>query len=261
MPFHLGPLGGLLAIAASGIACAGLLVPRPALGFDYSPARFQAALGSGKPTVLELGATWCQGCVKLAPVVEELKHGYDGRLSVLSADVTDAAGLARDYAAVGIPAFVFFNAEGRRVRTLVGYRDEAALRQLFDGLLERPAAAQSQVDSRAVGSAPTSGQEVAAALPPAPLVVRGAHREEERLTLEVVLSLDQLVLPGTLAVALDGEPLQVTATVPDVSGEATKDAVFVAGGQPIRVVASPGGAPPVARTSLDAQLTVQQFGC
>jgi thiol-disulfide isomerase/thioredoxin len=44
--------------------------------FDYTPGKFQKALESGKPTVLQLAANWCSFCVKREPMIQELKNEF-----------------------------------------------------------------------------------------------------------------------------------------------------------------------------------------
>lgn len=76
-----------------------------------------AATRQGAPTLVELGARNCIPCQLMAPIVEELRRDFQGKMRVEFIDVSDKANLA----AAGrfgirlIPTQVFLDAEGKEL--------------------------------------------------------------------------------------------------------------------------------------------------
>jgi thioredoxin 1 len=67
------------------------------------------------PRVVDLGADKCIPCKKLAPILEELKKEYEGRVAVEFIDVWKDPKAGEPYKIRLIPTQVFFDAEGREV--------------------------------------------------------------------------------------------------------------------------------------------------
>ncbi len=70
---------------------------------------------SGRPRLLDLGATTCIPCKKMAPVLEELKTEYEDRLDVEFVDVWKVPGVANQYGVTSIPTQIFFDASGKEL--------------------------------------------------------------------------------------------------------------------------------------------------
>lgn len=84
----------------------------------------QAALGSGRPSVVDFGARSCIPCKKMAPILEELNRELKGKANVLFNDVWKDETLARQYRIQMIPTQIFFNAKGIEVKRHMGYMDK-----------------------------------------------------------------------------------------------------------------------------------------
>jgi thioredoxin 1 len=92
-----------------------------------SDAIVRQSLGSGKPTVIDLGARTCIPCKKMAPILESLSSEYRGRASVLFIDVhADKAAVDR-FRVQLIPTQIFFDAQGKEVKRHIGFMDKAAI--------------------------------------------------------------------------------------------------------------------------------------
>ncbi len=70
---------------------------------------------SGRPRLLDLGAITCIPCKMMAPVLEELKTEYEGRLDVEFVDVWKVPGVANQYGVTSIPTQIFFDASGKEL--------------------------------------------------------------------------------------------------------------------------------------------------
>ena len=50
---------------------------------------FNAMINTGKPVMIDFGATWCGPCKALAPRIEEIEKEYDGKAMIGTADVDE----------------------------------------------------------------------------------------------------------------------------------------------------------------------------
>ena len=71
------------------------------------------AAGAGLPRLLELGSTTCVPCKMMAPILEELKEEYAGRLHVEFIDVWKDPKSGKGYGIKLIPTQIFFDAWGK----------------------------------------------------------------------------------------------------------------------------------------------------
>ena len=78
-------------------------------------------LKSVKPVLLEFGATWCQPCRILEPVLEELANEWGDRVKVAKLDVDQGAQIAMDYQVMSVPTTMLFKG-GEVLERLVGYQ-------------------------------------------------------------------------------------------------------------------------------------------
>jgi len=79
-----------------------------------TPATSQAAARK-LPRVVDLGADKCIPCKKLAPILEELKKEYAGRVTVDFIDVWKDPKAGEPYKIRVIPTQIFFAADGKEV--------------------------------------------------------------------------------------------------------------------------------------------------
>ena len=71
---------------------------------------FSTLLNTGKPVMIDFGATWCGPCKALAPRIEEIEKEYDGRAVIGSADVDECSDLAAKFRIRNVPTVLFFKA-------------------------------------------------------------------------------------------------------------------------------------------------------
>lgn len=86
------------------------------------PAATQA---SSLPRVVDLGADKCKACKELAPILEELKREYAGRVVVEFIDVWKNPDASKPYNIRLIPTQVFFDKDGKEVWRHEGFLPKA----------------------------------------------------------------------------------------------------------------------------------------
>ncbi len=86
----------------------------PAPVAEVVPASVEATTAA-LPRLLELGADKCMACKLMAPIIEDLKTTYAGRLEVDFIDVWKDPDTAQLHGVRVIPMQIFFDAEGREL--------------------------------------------------------------------------------------------------------------------------------------------------
>lgn len=89
-------------------------------GCNGQAAPASAASGA-RPRLLDLGATTCIPCKKMAPILDELKTEYEGKLDVEFVDVWKMPGVANQYGVESIPTQIFFDASGKELYRHQGF--------------------------------------------------------------------------------------------------------------------------------------------
>ncbi|NJD38043.1 MAG: thioredoxin family protein [Geobacter sp.] len=86
-------------------------------------ASIQAALSSGRPTLVDFGARSCIPCKKMAPILEQLEKEYKGRANVIFIDVWQDNKIGGNYRVQMIPTQIFFDARGKETGRHIGFMD------------------------------------------------------------------------------------------------------------------------------------------
>jgi thioredoxin 1 len=107
--------------------------PPPALEASTADA-FQAALTSGRPTVVDFASKSCPACIRLRPVMRALKDAHGERINVLLLEVSDHRDLARQYTIRLVPTLIFFDAQGREVQRRTGFVNRKELEGVLSDL-------------------------------------------------------------------------------------------------------------------------------
>jgi len=101
----------LVLLALIGVSSIGLAAD--SAGTNASAATVTA--GKNLPKLLDLGANKCIPCKKMAPVLEELKKDYAGKLEVEFIDVWKTPDEAKKYSINLIPTQIFYDASGKEL--------------------------------------------------------------------------------------------------------------------------------------------------
>ena len=88
-----------------------------------SPATPASTLSETKPLprLLDLGAGKCIPCKMMAPILEELKKEYAGRLEVTFIDVWQNPDAGKAYGIEMIPSQIFYDADGKELFRHTGF--------------------------------------------------------------------------------------------------------------------------------------------
>lgn len=73
------------------------------------------------PRLVDLGAGKCIPCKMMAPILEELKKEYAGRMNVEFIDVWEKPDAGKPYGIEMIPTQIFFDASGKELFRHVGF--------------------------------------------------------------------------------------------------------------------------------------------
>lgn len=86
---------------------------------------------SGKPTMVEFGASGCVSCDMMQPILDKLKKKFPDTLNIVFLHVREKQVLAGRYGIKSIPVQAFFDAKGKEVFRHTGFfAEKAVLKQL-----------------------------------------------------------------------------------------------------------------------------------
>lgn len=119
--FRLACLAIVAALAAAGSApVSAEPVARPAVR-ALSPAELDTALASGKWLIVEFGGEHCIPCMRMQPVLQDLKVALTGRAEVNNFWILDHPDTARRFGIMVMPTQVVFDPTGAEVYRHMGY--------------------------------------------------------------------------------------------------------------------------------------------
>ena len=97
------------------LALVGLAGVFSAFGVDAPTATASPSAQPAIPRLVDLGATKCIPCKLMAPILEELKKEYAGRLQVEFIDVWQNPTAGKQYKIGLIPTQIFFDSLGKEL--------------------------------------------------------------------------------------------------------------------------------------------------
>lgn len=90
---------------------------------------------SDLPVVVDFWAEWCAPCRMMAPILEEVKREYQGKIKVGKLNVDENSTIAGQYRIMGIPTLLFFRS-GKIVDKVVGIVSRKTLDDKIGKLLK-----------------------------------------------------------------------------------------------------------------------------
>lgn len=88
-------------------------------------ADFASTIASGV-TLVDMYADWCGPCQRIAPIIEELAHEYEGKANITKLDVDASGDIAQQFGVMSIPTILIFK-DGQLVDKTVGLSDKESL--------------------------------------------------------------------------------------------------------------------------------------
>lgn len=116
-------------VAAVLLGIAGVLMAKKSASSVPASEASSPAPGEGAalPRLVDLGADKCIPCKAMAPILEELKTTYAGRLHVEFIDVWKNEGAGEQYGIKAIPTQIFYAPDGRELFRHQGFFSREAI--------------------------------------------------------------------------------------------------------------------------------------
>jgi thioredoxin 1 len=88
------------------------------------------------PVFLKVGATWCNPCKMMNPIIAELETDLAGVVNVYTADTDDSPGLADDLGIESVPTYIMYRDGVKLAETSGVYPKVAMLDWISETLAE-----------------------------------------------------------------------------------------------------------------------------
>lgn len=94
----------------------------------------EEVLKSDVPVLVDYWAEWCGPCKMIAPILDEISAGYEGKLKIAKLNIDDNPGTPPKYGIRGIPTLMMFKG-GDVEATKVGALSKSQLTAFIDSNL------------------------------------------------------------------------------------------------------------------------------
>ncbi|SRR6056297_235989 len=94
----------------------------------------QEVLQSDIPVVVDFWATWCQPCLKLGPILEDLEKDYEGKVKFGKLNIENDQAIAAKYGVLSIPTILFVK-DGEVKNQTVGLQPKKKLVKALEKVL------------------------------------------------------------------------------------------------------------------------------
>lgn len=102
--------------------------------WNYTDNKDWKFLGD-KPVIIDLYATWCPPCKKLAPILEQVQKEYGEKIQIYKVDVDKEKSISQLFNVKSIPVMVFIPRDGKPF-TVVGLRPQNQIEQIIQEKLD-----------------------------------------------------------------------------------------------------------------------------
>lgn len=91
-------------------------------------------LESKTPVLVDFWAEWCQPCLMIAPVLDELASEYGEKIKFTKLNVDENINTPGTYGVMSIPTLIVFK-EGKPFKTMIGVQGKDTLKKAIDEAL------------------------------------------------------------------------------------------------------------------------------
>ena len=102
--------------------------------WNYTDNKDWKFLGD-KPAIIDVYATWCPPCKKLAPILEQVQKEYGEKIQIYKVDVDKEKSISQLFNVKSIPVMVFIPRDGKPF-TVVGLRPQNQIEQIIQEKLD-----------------------------------------------------------------------------------------------------------------------------
>ena len=95
----------------------------------------EIVLQSKIPVMVDFWAPWCQPCLVIAPILDELAEEYNGRVTIARVDVDQDREFAATYGIMAIPTLLIFK-NGEPITSIIGAKRKQDLKKSLDAALK-----------------------------------------------------------------------------------------------------------------------------
>jgi thioredoxin 1 len=92
---------------ASNLSTAKKLVAVIGDVLEVTKDNFSQITESKKPVIIDVNASWCPSCQKIAPIFDELSEKYKGKIQFAKIDIDSQNDLADQYGVTALPTLIF----------------------------------------------------------------------------------------------------------------------------------------------------------
>jgi len=117
----IGRIAAVVTLAAVVLSCRGEAVS----GRTPAAAVPAASGAAGLPRLVDVGAGKCIPCKAMAPILEEIRAEYAGRMEVQFIDAWKDPAAAEPYGVRIIPTQIFYGADGKELARHQGFMSKA----------------------------------------------------------------------------------------------------------------------------------------
>lgn len=116
--FYVGDVAIITVVIVAALLIWGLLITKQSEGMDTVRAIKQQINNGTRPTIVQFFSRYCVGCLAVKPVVDQLEAEAGDRIQIIRLDLDEEPGktLAEEYDIVFTPSFVYFDANGNKLR-------------------------------------------------------------------------------------------------------------------------------------------------